>query len=85
MFNNCNECPNHNSSSCPFANRSEGHKRRVCQLLRLGFKSIDPLIDLNSNPNDIWRDKLRSILFPPMDYNRNDTGDIAHRFDPNLN
>jgi 23S rRNA G2069 N7-methylase RlmK/C1962 C5-methylase RlmI len=86
MFNNCNECPNYNSSSCPFAGRSNGHKRRVCQLLRLQLKDEDYVNRIVENLQERMK-VIKDIAdaYRPMDYSRNDTGAIAENFDPNLN
>lgn len=77
MYNNCNECPRHNTDACPFAGRPE-EIRQACQFLRLKLSPLheDPL------------KRIAELLFPehrPMDYNRNDTKGIANNWKPDNN
>jgi hypothetical protein len=87
-YNDCNECPHYKKNSCPLSNFSQKQRDRFCPSLKLR------IVDYNDSHVDLMAQKLLaridaiSKMYSPqqeMDYNRDDTGDIAERFDPNLN
>lgn len=87
-YNNCNECPHYKKDSCPFVKWSDNLKRSMCPSLKLQIKNVP---DLGTEADELANKLLRRLevihnsMSKPIDYNRDDTRDIAAGFDPNCN